>query len=1234
MRPLDRLSDYLGAVERRLRLLAVTRGIAAIAAAALIFTVVAVLVANYFAFSNGSVVSARLLLFFGIAFAIAAALVLPVIRLNRRRAAREAESRYPEFQERLLTFTERVEQNANDPFLPLLADDTLNVAQQAEPKQVAKTSWLFSFSSAAAVSALVLVWLALYGPGFLGYGTSLLWGGLPKGDMKPFYDIEVQPGNHTVKKRGTEIITARLRGFTAPKVRFFGKYASSSQWEPVEMRTQPDGTAYEFIIPGLLESMDYYVEAGGVHSKTYKLTVIDLPSVKSMTTTYHFPAWTGMKDATEKGGDLRAVEGTVADVVIETDKPLATGSLLLDDGTKLPLRAGPDGKLVAQVPIQKDGQYHVAAAENGEDVRLTEEYFIEAEKDRPPDVKITRPGRDFRASPIEEVTVTAEASDDFALKSVELHYSVNGGAEKTASILQTRDAKTSSGSYTIPLEDFKVVPGDIVSMYATAKDARNTTNTDIFFVEVQPFERNYSQSQQGGGGGGGGGQQEQDEISQRQKEIITATFNQLKGNGAKGTDAENADFLSQVQGKLRDQAKSLADRMRSRQLSDAGDSFKQFANYMEQAVANMGPAADKLKGANWKDALGPEQKALQNLERAEALRRDIQVAFGNNGGGGGGGGMQNGARDLEGLFDLELDTEKNQFESAQQMQQSADQQQAAIDDLLQKLDQLAKRQQELANQPRNQQELSEKRYQQEMLRREAEKLQQQLDQMTRQMQNQQSQQGQQSQSGQQSQGGQQSQSGQSGQSGQQQANGRPGQAGRSGGLDSQQLRQTVDRLQQALDNMRQAASSQQAGSPQSEADARRAAEQLKEAEGMLSGLLNRQSGNKVDDLARQAEDLAQRQQEFEGQLRRATMGQGQNGQQQQRGFGQSMAPQQAQQLSETRSKEVDDLKRLESQMQSTVRDLATTQPKASSKLRDALGEVQQQELPRDMERNMEYIRRGYSEYAVLSEPQITAGLATLRDQLKDVQRALAEGQDGKGTGAGDKEDKAVEQALSQVESLRQQIEQLQAAQNGQRGGQQGQNGQNGQQNGQNGQQNGQNGQQSGQQSGQNGGGGNQGGYQQGNLSRNGQQLSPGGPYGPNGNIYGYAGGLGPNTPLLPDGPVRAVRPGEFENQYRETLNTLQALQGQIQNDPNASKDLQNLIREMQRLNPWTYANDPELNARIQGDMTADLEKVELELRRKVDDANGGNIRSGGNMPVPQGFEQPVAEYFKKLSQSK
>src|SRR5215467_5240996 len=507
MKPLDRLSEYLGVIERRLRLVALTRGAAVTALAALTLTVVAVVVANNFAFSSPSVVGARVFLFLGLAFALAAALIVPVVRLNRRQAAREAERKFPHFEERLLTFTERVEARPNDPFLELLAADALQMTQQAEPGAVARNSVIFSFSTAALAAAMALLWLGFSGPGFLGYGTSLLWGGLPKGEMKAYYAVRVEPGNKTIRKRSDVMITATLTGFTAPKVRFFEKYNSGSQWEQAEMRTEPGGSAYQFLLAGVPESLEYYVEAGGVRSTTYKLNVVDLPSIKNIRVTYHYPAWLGAKDEVEDpGGDLRAVEGTTAEVAVKTDRPLTTGAILLDDGSKLTLRSGgPEGTLVANVPIQKDGLYHFVAVENGEDVRLTNDYFIEAQKDQPPEIKITRPGRDFKATPIEEVTVAVDAKDDFGLKDVTLHYSVNGGAEKTVNMLKAPGVRTSSGSSVISLEDFKVQPGDIVSLYATAKDARKTVNTDMFFIEAQPFERNYTQSQQGGGGGGGGG---------------------------------------------------------------------------------------------------------------------------------------------------------------------------------------------------------------------------------------------------------------------------------------------------------------------------------------------------------------------------------------------------------------------------------------------------------------------------------------------------------------------------------------------------------------------------------------------------------------------------------------------------------------------------------------------------------------------------------------------------------
>jgi hypothetical protein len=1132
MNPLTGLSEYLGRVERRLRLLAWSKGAAITAAAALIFTVLAVLAANRFAFSDPSVTWARVLLFVALALALSIGLVVPLLRLNRRNAARRTEHKFPEFEERLLTFTERAQTNPDDPFLPLLAADALDVTRRAEPARVAGRNRIVSFASAAAVALAVLIWLGTSGPGYLGYGTSLLWGGLPKGELAPYYDIIVQPGNHIVRRRADQLISAQLKGFQAQRVSLLARYESSSKWEQAEMRPQLSGSGYEFLIAGVPEPLEYYVEAGGVRSKHYRLNVIDLPAITRLKVTYRFPAWTGMRDKVEDpGGDLRAVTGTEAGLAIETDRPLANGVLLFDDGGKLPLRAGDNGLRLATVPIRKDGMYHIAAVEQGEEVRLSPDYFIEAQQDEPPTVRITRPGRDARVNPIEEVTVAVEGQDDFGLDDLSLHYSVNGGPEKTVSLLKSKGPKSASGATTISLEDFKLSPGDLVSLYATSRDAHSLARTDMFFVQTEPFERNYSQSQESAGMGGGG-DQEDNQISEREKEIIAATWNQIKDtSGDKAAAAENATFLSGVQSKLRDQARSLSQRIKARRLAGASEEFKKFTDDMDQAVEAMGPASDKLRGSQWQNALAPEQKALQHLLRAEATFRDIKVAFGNRGGGAGG--MRGGAeRDLQSLFDLELDTEKNQYESGRQSA-SADQRQREIDDAMQKLEELARRQQELAEQQRRNQQVSQQRWQQEMLRREAEQLQRRMEQLSR--------------------------SGSSDSSGQPQSGQGGRQSTQGGQSSSQQLQRAIEQLSQAQRDMRQSTSTQ------SEAEARRAAERLKEAHDMLAALREQQAAGSVDDLARKAQELAARQQEFGNKMRQAFGTPG-------RQPGQGATRQQAAQMAGEKEQMASDFQRLEAEMGKAVRDTAADNRQLSNKLREALGNVQQNELSNRMRWSAEALRRGLGSYAVMREAVTTQALNELRDQLQQIQGSLGRGQQG----AGAKDRQALQQALAQAERLRKEMEQaMRRGQNGQR-----QNGQPGEQpNGQ--------------------AGGQQGGQRQ------------------NGLMGGFQGGPGPAW-----GDA-----GAFIQNYRNTLR-------QLETNPQITKEMRETIRDLYRLDPRLSPGGPELMNRIEAQMLSGVEQIELQLRRMLDGDQGGYVRSGAAEPVPTGYADAVAEYFRRLSREK
>src|SRR5713101_5695928 len=271
MNPLDRLSEYLRTVEKRLRLLTWTRGAAIAAGAALVSTIVLVLIANSYAFSSSSLLASRSALFVAIALAVGAGLLIPLLRLNAKRAAKEAEEKFPEFEQRLLTFTEKTKTNESDPFLELLAADTLEAARNAGPEQVTTQKTIVGFASLAVGAAVVLIWLGMAGPGFLGYGTALLWAGPPKAAQQAFYDIIVEPGDRTVRKKSDQLVTARMVGFTAPRARVFAKYNSVAKWEEAAMRPQTGGPNHEFLFSGVPESLEYYVEAEGVKSKTYKL---------------------------------------------------------------------------------------------------------------------------------------------------------------------------------------------------------------------------------------------------------------------------------------------------------------------------------------------------------------------------------------------------------------------------------------------------------------------------------------------------------------------------------------------------------------------------------------------------------------------------------------------------------------------------------------------------------------------------------------------------------------------------------------------------------------------------------------------------------------------------------------------------------------------------------------------------------------------------------------------------
>jgi hypothetical protein len=1130
MTALHQIEAYLSNLHKRLRFFGSARGAAACALCALLLTLILTWVGNQYRFAAGIVWPLRLCLFAGIACVIVFALVRPLMRMNRRNTARLAETKANDFGERLLTIAER--RDPENPFNQLIAEDALRVASLHPASDFVPSSWLMGSLAAAVIAVVALVWLITAAPGYWGYGASLLWTSAPR-SMGPLYDITVAPGNTTVRRRTDQMISAQLKGFTTSNVILHAKYHDALKWEQIPMQPQPSASGYQILFAGLSDSLEYFVEAGGSKSQHFTLAVKDLPAVKHLRVDIHFPVAVGLPDSVEDpGGDIRALEGSNAEIKILTDKPLRDGVLVMDNGSRIPLTPGKDNWVTATLPIKADGSYHVAAMDRNEAVRITDNYIIEARKDEAPTVSILKPGKDAGVSPIEELPVAVASSDDFGLRGVDLHYSVNGGPEKVKTLAANNNAKSTEGKTVLPLEDFKLAPGDLVSFYATAKDATHTSRSDIVFAKVEPFDLKFRQSQQSAGGGGDSAGDQNSNISERQKEIIAATWNQVKDPSKEAaTITQNAHFLSELESKLGDQAKALAERMGNRELGEDSQQFKEFSKSMQDASAQMSQAVTQLGSGKWNNALGPEQKGLQALMHAESLFREIQVSQGKGSGGGSGGGQE---RDLARLLDLELDTAKNQYESAQSSSKAKDESQKKLDEDLERLKELAKRQQQLADAQHSPEQQFQQKWEEEQLRREAEQLRQELQQQQQQQQSS-------------------SQSASASSSASSSSSKSSSGSSSNSAAQREALKQAMNSLSKAEDEMRNASSKSDSGAQQ------RAANQLAQAQEAMRNMMHQQAANNLGDLAEKAKQLSSAQNDLAKRIKQQYGADGvnmartdENGVPQMPemngpGYGgwyrrrmDTPAPDagssQEKSLAAENDKLADQLQQLQKQLQDQAQSLASQQPETTRKIRKALSDAEQEEIAVRMKKSSDWLRQGFGSRTWPIEDGITAATQHLSKQLEDARQTSEKSQNASATPG---EEGSLGQALAEVRALR---EQLQAAKAQQARGNAGQ---------------------------------------------------------------------------------QASQPGGQQPSGADQLGALRAQFGR--DDRQLNGYLNDAMGSLRRMD----AQSGLLDARLTSNAMLSLERLELELTRRMTQKAGA--RTGAPENVPEGYRDAVATYFRTLS---
>ena len=116
---------------------------------------------------------------------------------------------------------------------------------------------------------------------------------------------------------------------------------------------------------------------------------------------------------------------------------------------------------------------------------------------------------------------------------------------------------------------------------------------------------------------------------------------------------------------------------------------------------------------------------------------------------------------------------------------------------------------------------------------------------------------------------------------------------------------------------------------------------------------------------------------------------------------------------------------------------------------------------------------------------------------------------------------------------------------------------------------------------------------------------------------------GPATP--DNSPV----PADPEATFRQGLTELNQLHHLAQNDPAALKEIQDLARAMQRLDPRRFPGNPALVEQLHTEVLSGVDKLELQLRHDTEAL--GQVRATKEAAVPPGYEEAVADYYRRLS---
>ena len=445
----------------------------------------------------------------------------------------------------------------------------------------------------------------------------------PQLEIGEFSGLEVEPGNTEVQKGRDLLITGRFNEYV-PEVVELVKYIGK-ETVVVPMRKGLGDPLFGASVMNIEEGFEYSLRFNFhgriIESDKFKVAVFEYPKLDKLDVALTYPEFLGKENETlEDVRSLNVPFGTKANFNFKFNNAVAK-AFLEGKNEEITLESSPDNPLEMTLAreLKKSGKYILKVEdEKGRKNLYPDEIRINVFRNKAPKIKVTFPGKDMKVSPLAELDITAEITDDREVLSWGIDYDFNGKNETVVLGNPDRsgDKKKASLLHSFAFETMKAQPNDLLSWRVWAEDTGDDgkvrrTFTDIYFIEIRFLEEIVREMQMSGEGQSQQ-QQQSEKLVELQKQVISATWKQIQKLLYAEFDKKMADDVNVIV-KAENEIYPKILELKEKLPPPLHKYLDNAAKEVQNSIANLQKSLESREKEDLEKALKSEQMALKNL---------------------------------------------------------------------------------------------------------------------------------------------------------------------------------------------------------------------------------------------------------------------------------------------------------------------------------------------------------------------------------------------------------------------------------------------------------------------------------------------------------------------------------------------------------------------------------------------------------------------------------------------